>query len=79
MTPNLLTAADMATLLNAEDEKQVKEWHRRYHWPHVKLGREVRWTAEQATEIVRRHTVTVKATALEDDGRTARSKARGRS
>lgn len=72
---SLLNAGDLAALLGADSAEQVKEWHRRYKWPHVKLGRTVRWTPEQADEIVRRHTV-AGGTLTAADGRTPRSAGR---
>lgn len=71
---NLLTAADLAERLSARDEAQVMEWHRRYRWPSVKIGRVVRWTPEQADEIVRLHIVKpAKADPVVATGQTARS------
>lgn len=78
---DLLDAAAMAERLSARDEKQVMEWHRRYHWPHVKIGRAVRWTPEQADEIVRRHIVSPAGAEPQlgiIPGQTARSRARSR-
>lgn len=75
----LLDATALGERLGATAE-QVKIWHRYYRWPHVKLGREIRWTPEQADEIVRRQSVTHEgATVVPADGRTRRSQARRRS
>jgi hypothetical protein len=70
---NLLTLTDLAVKLSADEETVVK-WQRRYHWPHVKIGRALRWTPEQADEIVRRHAVTApESKPVVVSGQTARS------
>lgn len=38
-------------------ESTVAKWHRDYQWPHVRVGRRIRYTPEQVAEILRRHTV----------------------
>lgn len=73
----LLTEAQLADALGATRD-QVGVWRRQYGWPHVKLGREVRFTAAQVDEIVALHTVrpanTTQPVGL--PGQTPRSAAR---
>lgn len=77
MSADLLTPEDMADLLGVSRAK-VLEWNRRYEWPHIRLGRRIRWTKVQVEDITARHTVASATTALTDT-RTKRSSAARRS
>ena len=73
---SFITEAALAEALGAS-EAQVTEWRRRYNWPHVKIGRQVRFTEADVRAIESLHHVTPKA----DDvlpGQTALSAARSR-
>lgn len=71
-----LTEADLAEKLG-EPEEKVAEWRRRYGWPHMKIGRRIRYTEADVRAIEARHHVEPPAaTAL--PGQTARSAARSR-
>lgn len=52
----LLTTDALAMVLGVEAD-QVDRWRKRYGWPHVKIGRAVRFTPVQVDEILERHTV----------------------
>lgn len=55
--------------------RRVIEWNATYRWPHIRIGRRIRWTPEQVEQILRKHVITggeIKAS----DGRTKGSKAR---
>lgn len=52
----LLTPADLAEKL-VTTEAQVMEWRRSYDWPHVRLGRKVRFTDQQVEAIIAAHSV----------------------
>lgn len=51
----MLTEHDLADVLKV-DARQVASWRRRYAWPHVRVGRTVRFTSDQVAWIVRLHT-----------------------
>jgi uncharacterized protein YjcR len=51
-----LTEAQVAEMLG-EPEEKVAEWRRRYGWPHVKIGRQVRYTESDVQAIGRLHHV----------------------
>jgi len=53
---NFLTEADLAGLLNVTEAK-VTEWRRRYGWPCVKIGRQVRFTEADVRAIEAQHHV----------------------
>lgn len=77
MTAALLTPDDMATRLGVP-VSTVMHWNREKHWPHVRVGRRYRWTAEQYDLIVRSLTVTTASLAPVIAGQTARSAKRRR-
>lgn len=56
MTTTFHTEADVAELLG-ESEEKVAEWRRRYSWPHVKIGRQVRFTDADVRAIADQHHV----------------------
>jgi uncharacterized protein YjcR len=69
-----LTDADLGDMFGVHESK-VAEWRRRYAWPHVKVGREVRYTDADVRAIAAKHHVEgSKAAAL--PGQTALSAAR---
>lgn len=73
---NFLTEADLAATLG-ETEEKVAEWRRRYGWPHIKIGRQVRFTEADVRAITAQHHVeSGKPEAL--PGQTALSAARSR-
>lgn len=57
----------MSNLINPEslaqefgesvDRRKVIEWVRRYHWPHVKVGRTIAFTPAQVEQIIAIHSV----------------------
>lgn len=51
-----LTEADLAKKLG-EPEAKVVEWRRRYNWPHLKIGRQVRYTESDLRAIEALHHV----------------------
>jgi hypothetical protein len=51
----LITPEQMAERFSGVEVKTVLEWNRKYHWPHVRVGKQLRWTEEQYDEIVRQH------------------------
>jgi uncharacterized protein YjcR len=52
MTTPYLTDADLAERLGVADRK-VAEWRQRYGWPHMKVGRQVRYTEADIEAIER--------------------------
>jgi excisionase family DNA binding protein len=71
---SFLTEAELADRLG-ETEDKVSEWRRRYGWPHLKFGRQVRFTEEDVRAIVAIHHVeAAKQAGL--PGQTALSAAR---
>lgn len=69
-----LTEGDLARELG-ESEDKVAEWRRRYNWPHVKIGRQVRFTEADVRAIAAMHHVAGgKVTGIGDQ--TGRSAAR---
>lgn len=56
MAAQFLTEADLAAELG-ETEDKVAEWRRRYSWPHVKIGRQVRFTEADVRAIAAMHHV----------------------
>lgn len=74
MSFQFLTESDLATELG-EPEHKVGEWRRRYGWPHVKIGRQVRYTEADIRAIAALHHVgSGRPPGLPDQ--TARSAAR---
>lgn len=71
---DFITEADLAKRLET-DVAHVAEWRRRYGWPHLKIGREVRFTEADVTAIEALHHVTTKRSEGLP-GQTARSAAR---
>lgn len=71
-----LTDADVAEKLKIDEEK-VPEWRRRYGWPHLKVGRIIRYTEADLRAIEAIHHVSgEKQIGL--PGQTALSAARSR-
>lgn len=56
------TETDVAEILNV-DEETVTLWRRRYGWPHVKIGRQVRFTDADLHAIQAGHHVQADKTA----------------
>lgn len=54
MTGRLLSDADLGEVLGATEQK-VGEWRRAYGWPHVKVGRQVRYTDAHVEQIIAAH------------------------
>lgn len=52
--PELLTDSDLAKAFGADEDK-VALWRRTYGWPHIKVGRTVRYTAAQVEQILDSH------------------------
>lgn len=50
------TTDELATILGTS-AAQIDRWRKRYDWPHVKIGRTIRFTGSQVEEILARHTV----------------------
>lgn len=73
----LHTEAGVAEVLGISTEL-VGKWRRKFDWPCVRFGRQVRFTDEQLAEIVRRHTVTPSPAAPAEGipGQSRRSAAR---
>lgn len=76
------TPAELAEKLGVTEAK-VLEWRRQHAWPSLKIGKTIRFTAEQVEQIIARHTSTPKhttaATPILIDGQTKRSAARSAS
>lgn len=49
------TDDDLAVALGVPKER-VALWRKQYAWPHLLIGRTVRYTADQVAEIERKHT-----------------------
>lgn len=49
-----ITEATLAKSLG-EPEEKIADWRRRYGWPHVKIGREVRYTEADVRAIAAQH------------------------
>lgn len=49
-----ITEAELAADLG-ETEDKVAEWRRRYGWPHIKIGRQVRYTDADVRAIASLH------------------------
>lgn len=71
---DFITEAELAERLG-EDEDKVSEWRRRYRWPHIKIGRQVRFTEADVRAIQAMHHVEPKRPEGLP-GQTARSAAR---
>lgn len=48
------TEADLAEMLNAT-ERRIGEWRRIYSWPHLRIGRTIRFTQNDVEQIVAKH------------------------
>lgn len=69
------TDADLAEKLREPDVDKVIAWRRAYGWPHLKIGRQVRYTEADLRAIEALHRVEgTKVTVL--PGQTKRSAAR---
>lgn len=83
MTTPLLTDADLANLIgDGTSAATVAEWRRRYDWPHVRLGRKVRYTETNVEQILRMQAEGGKRRQLTPGvlpGQTKRSAAKRRS
>ena len=53
---NYLTDADLADRFG-EPEQKIKKWRLQYGWPHLKIGRQVRYTEADVAEIEAKHRV----------------------
>ncbi len=61
---NFLTEADLADRLGVTENK-VTDWRRQYGWPHIKIGRQVRFSESDVRAIEAQHHVTAeKSTGL---------------
>ncbi len=68
------TEADLAEMFGV-DEPTITKWRRQYDWPHLKMGRRVRFTEAAVVEIEGRHHVAgERVRSL--PGQTSRSAAR---
>lgn len=76
MTGAYLTDADLAELFG-EPEWKIAKWRQRYGWPHLKVGRQVRYTEADVAAIERLHRVESEA-PKGLAGQTALSAARSR-
>jgi hypothetical protein len=77
--PTLLSDATLAEVFGeGVTERTVADWRRRYGWPHLTVGRSVRYTPEHVEQILRSHQAATgpKPTAL--PGQTRRSASRAR-
>ncbi len=54
---DFLTEADLAERL-AVPEATVTSWRQRYSWPHIKIGRQVRFSEADVRAIEAQHHVT---------------------
>lgn len=71
-TAELLSPADLAEALGLT-EQRVMDLRRHYRWPHVRLGRTIRFTPEQVEQIIASHSRESEASPVDLSGRTARS------
>lgn len=58
--PAYLTDADLAERFD-EPEWKIAKWRQRYGWPHMKFGRQVRYTEADVAAIERLHRVETEA------------------
>lgn len=71
---SFLTEQDLADRLGVP-ESTVTEWRRRYAWPHMKIGKRVRYSEADVKAIeLQHHVKPERTTGL--PGQTARSAAR---
>lgn len=52
--PELLTDTDLAKAFG-ETEKLIGEWRRTYGWPHIKVGKAIRYTPQHVEQIIASH------------------------
>lgn len=52
----LKTPADLAEQLQVS-ARQVVDWCKHYDWPHVRIGRSIRFEDSHVAEIIAKHTV----------------------
>lgn len=71
----LITPAELADKIKDTSAERVVRLCRQHNWPHVRMGRAIRFTPEQVEQIVAMQTVTPKAKPS-TSGQTARSKKR---
>ena len=70
-----LTDADLAERFG-EPVTKVEKWRRQYGWPHMKVGRQVRYTEADVAEIERIHHVASESSTSSESGLTPLSAAR---
>jgi hypothetical protein len=73
---SLKSPEDLAAMFGEDvTKRKVLDWMHEYDWPHIKVGRLIRFTDEQVTEILRRQTVTARPElpAVGISGQTKRS------
>lgn len=70
-----LTDADIAEKFGESVEK-IAKWRRQHGWPHMKVGRQVRYTDSDLVEIERLHHIAVTKSSTASTGQTALSAAR---
>lgn len=73
----LLSDAGLAEVFDIP-ERTVSDWRRRYGWPHVLVGRAVRYTPEHVEQILRQHQVTPANKPKALPGQTRRSASRAK-
>lgn len=86
MPGELYSPADLAAMFSDEDtpvsERRVRDWIRQHGWPHIEVGRTIRFTDQHLEQILAKHTVTPKVKQVEApvfiDGQTKRSAGRNR-
>jgi hypothetical protein len=59
-------------------ERTVADWRRRYDWPHITVGRTVRYTPEHVEQILAQHQTTTGPALTSIPGQTRRSASRSR-
>ena len=71
---DFLTESDLAEALGV-DESMIRKWRQQYGWPHIKIGRQVRFTEADVRAITSQHHVSgERVSGL--PGQTSRSIAR---
>lgn len=77
MIDDLLTEDELAERLGVSPAK-VAEWRRTYGWPHVRIGRRIRYTIADVRDIESRHHVAAANRGGGLAGQSALSAARSR-
>lgn len=73
MTDAIFSEAELGEIFD-ESERKVADWRRAYGWPHVRIGRTVRYTQAQVEQILAKHSREAAApTAVALAGQTKRS------